>query len=136
MALMVLPRSRCWKLKYGELPDTLMAKSPSGSVHRYYKHPGAEIKVWNSDSEIAPGVDIRGDGGMAIAPPSVKPGVGQYKWLNDAPVANAPVWLIEAVSKPKHKLARTTRTRMPTTATIRMPLTRMQAAKTLKPTLS
>ena len=27
-------------------------------------------------------VDVRGDGGMVVAPPSVKPGKGAYKWRN------------------------------------------------------
>jgi Bifunctional DNA primase/polymerase, N-terminal/Primase C terminal 2 (PriCT-2) len=78
------------------LPDTLMAESPSGSLHYYFRHPGGDIKVQNSDSKIAPGIDIRGDGGMVLAPPSIKPDVGEYKWLNDLPVADAPAWLIEA----------------------------------------
>jgi hypothetical protein len=73
--------------EHGPLPETLMAISPSGSVHRYYNHPGPGTKIKNSVGEIAPGVDIRGDGGMVIAPPSVKPGAGKYKWLNDLPVA-------------------------------------------------
>jgi hypothetical protein len=87
--------------KHGPLPETRMAISPSGSVHRYYRHPGCGIKIWNSASQFAPGVDIKGDGGMVIAPPSIKPGVGQYRWLNDKPVAEAPAWLIEAASKQK-----------------------------------
>jgi Bifunctional DNA primase/polymerase, N-terminal len=88
--------------EHGPLPETLMAISPSGSVHRYYKHPGPGIKIKNSVSEIAPGVDIRGDGGMVIAPPSVKPDAGKYKWLNDLPVTDAPPWLIQAArEKPK-----------------------------------
>jgi hypothetical protein len=89
--------------EHGSLPDTLMAISPSGSVHRYYKHPGAGIKIKNSVSQIGPGVDIRGDGGMVIAPPSIKPGVGEYRWLNDLPIADAPAWLIEAASKKEVK---------------------------------
>jgi hypothetical protein len=88
--------------RHGPFPETLMAASPSGSVHRYYKHPCNGSKIKNSVSEIAPGVDIRGDGGMVIAPPSIKPGAGEYNWLNDLPVADAPVWLIEAAQeKPK-----------------------------------
>jgi hypothetical protein len=93
--------------QHGPFPETLMAISPSGSVHRYYKHPGSGIKVKNSVSEIAPGVDIRGDGGMVIAPPSVKPGAGKYSWLNDLPVADAPPWLLEAArEKPKPEKAK------------------------------
>ena len=42
-----------------------------------------------------------------IAPPSIKPGAGEYKWLNDLPVADAPPWLIEAArEKPKPEKAK------------------------------
>ena len=57
--------------EHGFLPPTLMAMSPTGSIHRYFKWPralGVEIK--NSDGKLAPGVDIRGDGGMVVAPPT------------------------------------------------------------------
>ena len=71
---------------------------PIGFDHRYFKHPGGEVEIKNSVSEIAPGVDVRGDGGMVIAPPSVRKD-GTYRWLNDLPMADAPGWLIELVKK-------------------------------------
>ncbi|OSI79306.1 hypothetical protein BSZ21_01510 [Bradyrhizobium canariense] len=89
------------EIEHGPFPETRIAVSPSGSVHRYYRHPGAGVYIKNSTSELAPGVDVRGDGGMVIAPPSIKPGVGEYRWLNDLPIADAPVWLIEAATKQK-----------------------------------
>ena len=82
----------------GRLPDTLMAESPSGSQHRYSKHPGGGIQIKNSASEIAPGVDVLGDGGMVIAPPSIRKD-GVYRWLHDLPIADAPDWLIELVRR-------------------------------------
>jgi hypothetical protein len=82
--------------KHGKLPATLMVMSPSGSVHRYYQHPGEAFKIKNSDGTIAPGVDIRGDGGMVLAPPSVRKD-GVYKWLNNKPIAIAPQWLLTMV---------------------------------------
>jgi hypothetical protein len=81
--------------KHGALPDTLQAISPSGSVHRYFKHPGAGIKIISSASELGAGIDVRGDGGMVIAPPTVRPGVGDYRWINHIPIAEPPAWLIE-----------------------------------------
>jgi hypothetical protein len=82
--------------KHGELPPTLMAESPSGSLHHYFKWPeGIEIK--NSTSKIAPGIDVRGEGGMVIAPPSVR-GDGEYRWLNDNPIVDAPQWLLDLVT--------------------------------------
>ena len=31
--------------RYGKLPDTLMTETPSGGVHRYFKHPGNGLKI-------------------------------------------------------------------------------------------
>ncbi len=84
--------------EYGKLPETLMAISPSGSLHYYFNWPaGAAIR--NTESEIADGVDVRADGGMVIAPPSERPGEGNYKWLNANAIAAAPSWLIELAAK-------------------------------------
>jgi hypothetical protein len=81
------------EIKHGALPETLRAISPSGSVHRYFKHPG--IKIISSASELGAGIDVRGDGGMVIAPPTVRPGVGVYRWINRNPIAEPPAWLVE-----------------------------------------
>jgi hypothetical protein len=50
--------------KHGALPDTLEAISPSGSVHRYYKHPGADVKVLSRS--IAEGVDCKAMAGWSL----------------------------------------------------------------------
>jgi Protein of unknown function (DUF3987)/Bifunctional DNA primase/polymerase, N-terminal/Primase C terminal 2 (PriCT-2) len=83
--------------KHGPLPRTLMAESPSGSIHYYFKWPQwREIRnsAGTSTSGIAPGVDVRGEGGMVIAPPSIR-GNDTYKWITNEPIADAPEWLIE-----------------------------------------
>jgi Bifunctional DNA primase/polymerase, N-terminal/AAA domain/Primase C terminal 2 (PriCT-2) len=80
--------------KHGKLPKTRMAESPSGSVHRYYKHPGPRYKITSRALAGYPGIDIKGDGGMVIAPPS-KRADGVYKWINNAPIANPPGWLVD-----------------------------------------
>src|SRR6516162_964204 len=79
--------------KHGALPNTLQAISPSGSVHRYFKHP--DIKIISSAAQLGPGIDVKGDGGMVIAPPTVRPGVGVYRWINRNPIAEPPAWLVE-----------------------------------------
>ena len=81
--------------KHGALPETLEAISPSGSVHRYFKHPGAGTRIKSSASELGAGIDVKGDGGMIIAPPTARPGVGVYRWINLNPIAVMPDWLIE-----------------------------------------
>jgi putative DNA primase/helicase len=85
---------RALEAKHGPLPATLMAESPSGSLHYYFKWPDG-VTIKNDTSKIASGVDQRGEGGMVIAPPSVRPGKGHYRWLNANAVADAPQWLIK-----------------------------------------
>lgn len=79
--------------RLGALPKTWMAESPSGSLHRFYSHPGGKVK--NSASELGPGIDVRGDGGMVVAPPSARKD-GAYRWLNKLPIAALPpAWVGE-----------------------------------------
>ena len=88
--------------RHGLLPETLMAESPSGSIHRYFGWPtGPDVHIRNSDSKLATGVDIRGSGGMVVAPPT-RTAKGQYRWLNDLAVAEPPRWLIELIDRGGH----------------------------------
>jgi hypothetical protein len=81
--------------KHGSLPQTRQAISPSGSIHHYLRHPGGGIKIKGSASEIGAGIDIRGDGNMTVAPPSINPDGRAYRWLNKLPITDMPPWLIE-----------------------------------------
>jgi hypothetical protein len=80
------------------LPETRMARSPTGSIHYYFTHPNRGL-VRNSTSALAPGVDVRGEGGMVVVAPSVRPGVGKYTWLNRADIKRAPPWLVALVTE-------------------------------------
>jgi hypothetical protein len=82
----------------GPLPETRMARSPSGSIHYFFTDPKRGM-VRNSDSTLAPGVDVRGEGGYALVAPSVKPAVGAYEWLNHAGFKYAPPWLVTLVTE-------------------------------------
>ncbi len=84
--------------RHGPLPKTPRAKTPRGGVHIYFKYP-ADRALHNSTSRVAPGVDVRGDGGYVVAPPS-EGEAGAYEWLispNDCEVASAPEWLLDLV---------------------------------------
>ena len=69
---------------------TLEAHTPSGGSHLYYVTNG---RVSTSAGQIALGVDVRGDGGMVVAPPS-RTGAGAYEWATPikTPMAFMPVW--------------------------------------------
>ena len=101
--------------QHGALPETLMAESPSGSIHRYYRLPEdlpEGLTIRNSTGAIAPGIDVRGEGGMVAAPPT-KRDDGAYGWLNwGLPVASAPDWLI-ALCLEANATTRRTKTSQP-----------------------
>lgn len=90
--------------EHGDLPDTIEAESPSGSWHLYFRYP-VGMTIGNSASLVAPGVDVRGDGGMVVAPPSVKPGNPRpYRWINPPgffDLADCPEWLLNLCTRPK-----------------------------------
>lgn len=52
-----------------DLPATRRVKTPRGGFHLYYAHPGEQVR--NSAGKLAEHVDVRGDGGYVVAPPSV-----------------------------------------------------------------
>jgi hypothetical protein len=89
--------------KYGRLPATLMFVSPTGSVHRLFRHPGAGVNIRSGplDAENYPGIDCKGDRNMSIVPPS-RTRKGVYRWLNKRRVATAPKWLLAMVHKQEY----------------------------------
>lgn len=93
----------------GPLPDTIEALSPSGSWHIYFKWPEG-LDIANSAGQVAPGVDVRGDGGMVIGVPSVKTGAEKpYRWETPPglfDLAECPEWLLKLCTKPQPKLSK------------------------------
>lgn len=83
------------KLTRGEEPDTLKVRTPSGGVHYYFR---TDQTVRNAAGFLK-GLDIRGDGGYIVAPPSIIDGV-EYVWLSDpdAEIAAVPDWLHQAIA--------------------------------------
>lgn len=81
---------------YGPLPQTWKSDTPSGGLHLIFKAAGVDIR--KTASVIAPGVDIRGKNGQIVAPPSIHPNGGFYRWAEgcapwECEVAEAPIWL-------------------------------------------
>ncbi|MFH7325950.1 DUF927 domain-containing protein, partial [Desulfurivibrio sp. C05AmB] len=88
--------------EHGPLPVTLEQKTGGGGRQLFFKMPpGADIR--NSTSKIGPGLDIRANGGYSILPPSPHKSGGRYEWKNKEQMADAPAWLVEAVSKKPDK---------------------------------
>lgn len=79
-----------------EIPPTATAQTAKG-WHYYFHHPGGVVP--NSVRRIAPGLDVRGDGGYCVAPPSRHVSGHVYRWearVTDS-VALPPDWLVEAI---------------------------------------
>ncbi len=79
-----------------ELPATLISKTGGGGWHYIYLYPG-EGDITNV-SGIHPGVDIRGEGGFIVAPPSLHKSGELYEWapeFDPGLIADCPTWLIE-----------------------------------------
>jgi hypothetical protein len=84
-----------WGSLGGHDGDTLTVSTPrtGGGIHLYFEHPGFHVR--NSVGALAPGIDIRGEGGFVVAPGSPHRSGGTYELVVDVPPAPAPAWLLE-----------------------------------------
>lgn len=56
-----------------EALGTFQVETGGGGRHFFFTHPGEDRRVSNSPSGLPAGVDVRGDGGYVILPPSIHP---------------------------------------------------------------
>ncbi len=87
----------------GPLPMSLASRTPSGGVHVYMRQPSAGDPIRNRGN-LPQHVDVRGQGGYVIAPPSVRHDGGRYRWLRDdpdAPIVDAPASLVSILQSRK-----------------------------------
>lgn len=66
--------------------DTMTVQTPSGGQHWYFKAPDFPVRNYVG---IVPGVDIRGDGGYVVVPPSATK-QGTYTFISDWPAVAMP----------------------------------------------
>jgi hypothetical protein len=81
--------------RHGQLPETVEAVTGGGGRHIYFRHPGREVR---NRAGLAPGIDLRGDGGSIIVPPSIHPSGNPYFWKKgcspeETGIAPLPVWI-------------------------------------------
>lgn len=83
----------------GSLPATLIVSTGGGGRHLFYAHPGVEVGNTAGRlpgvAETLPGIDLRGDGGYVVAPPSRHASGRPYRWTSgpNHDLAQAPEWL-------------------------------------------
>ena len=86
--------------QYGTLPNTVESLTGGGGRHLLFQYPGRKVR--NGNNKLGPGIDIRGDGGFIVAPPSVHESGKRYAWEwssdpDNVDIAKAPDWLAELV---------------------------------------
>lgn len=69
---------KAWEAQHGELPETVTAVTGRGGYHMFYRID----KPVSCSTNAELGIDIRGDGGYIVAPPSVHPNGTTYEWEN------------------------------------------------------
>ncbi len=77
------------KSRLGLDDQTLTVRTPSGGLHIYFASP--DFAVRNSASQIGPALDVRGEGGLVVAPGSTV-GEGAYTVERDLPVKPIAPW--------------------------------------------
>ena len=77
------------------VPKTTRTRTGGGGVHLYFRYP-RETDIRNSAGLLGPGLDVRGEGGYVVVPPSRTQ--GSYEWVDRSPLAEAS-WLIEHLTE-------------------------------------
>jgi len=92
------------------LDPTVESRTGGGGRHLYFRHPGTPV---GNRVGFREGLDLRGDGGVVVAPPSIHPSGRPYQWRprhspDDLAPAPLPHWLLaeggDASPHPGHSL--------------------------------
>ena len=91
------------ELEHGKIGDTLTVRTGNG-FHYYFKVKD-DVEVPNSAGLVGPGIDVRGEGGYVVAPPSSHANGKSYSFVASASqdIAWMPEWLLEAATSKRRK---------------------------------
>lgn len=92
--------------EHGDTPGAGLVATGGGGWHLYLAHPGGGVRN-DAGRRLGPGLDIRGDGGYVLAPPSRHASGATYEWLWQPPELVAPPkWLAQRMVEPAPEQAR------------------------------
>lgn len=86
--------------RHGGIPETVSSRTGGGGIHSIFKWP-ADSEIRNRAKIGRKPIDVRGNGGYILLPPSNHISGNSYSWINapgQTPLADAPAWLIEFVT--------------------------------------
>lgn len=89
---------RALEAAMGRIPPTLAVRTGGAGLHLYFSSGDA---IRNSAGALGPGIDIRGDGGYVIAPPSWHASGSWYRWNGGPTLAPLPGWVREHLVRPQ-----------------------------------
>jgi putative DNA primase/helicase len=83
-----------YERRNGDLPETRVHSTGRGGTHYIWQHPGFDVRN-SSKKVLGRGLDIRGENGFIVMPPSVSAG-GPYELnpAHDIDPAPAPEWFL------------------------------------------
>jgi len=94
---------------YSALPETVEVTTGGGGRGLIFRSPDTEIR--SAAGVVRPGLDIRGEGGLAVMPPSLHASGRHYVWSvdghpDDVALADMPAWLVALLTQRTAKLNR------------------------------
>ena len=92
-------------MKHPQLPSSIQSITGSGGRHIFYFKPRHKDII--NSTRFLSGLDIRGEGGYVVVPPSCHKSGNNYKWKYDANIAEydpdeCSEWLLEEIEKGKN----------------------------------
>lgn len=84
--------------RHGSLPETVCQETGGGGRQYFFRLTGEQVR--NRAKLGGQPIDVRGEGGYVVAPPSVHPNGRPYSWLRppeSVPLAESPRWLLEFI---------------------------------------
>jgi hypothetical protein len=84
----------------GVLPPSLRVRTGGDGQHLIFRNPKHPIE--QGSSKLGSGIDVKGDGGYIIAPPSLHRSGNRYEWIDnpdDTPLAELPDAVVERIGR-------------------------------------
>ena len=105
--------------QHGKLPETVVSITGGGGLHYLFAYNGVQITNRTKVGGVA--IDVRGDGGYIVTPPSIHNSGKRYEWERapgSVSVAQAPEWLVEWVTNRTSTAATTAAATTSTTTSV------------------
>ena len=83
--------------EHGAFERDAVVVTGGGGLHLYHQYPRSGAPIASGGNVFGQGVDLKGDGGYVIAPPSLHASLSRYRWLRGMPakLPTAPTWLLK-----------------------------------------